>query len=238
MAKKNKQNTSYLPPEGWCCRTLAELWPLRRWWRIQVKNNPKWSKNLVSQHFPIKLCVYIFSHLYPAHCIPSSLSPSNLIIALASIWLYWNLIEVITIIFFPIKIKMVWVIISTCIQPPQSVLHQSRPACLLARPDVRRRPGVENLQSGRDRCSKDKQLLSYHDHNDRDDCAWAPLDDVMLNIWCASTSVSKYIRSIRDIDIEGYLAPPHACQTPTWCFSASDNWTLPPGKKLPRPRFW
>ena len=43
--------------------------------------------------------MYIVSHLYPAHCIPSSLSPSNLIIALASIWLYWNLVEIIAIIF-------------------------------------------------------------------------------------------------------------------------------------------
>ena len=145
MAKKNEHKTSYSPPEGWCCRTLAELWPLRRWWRKEVANNPKLSKNLVSQHFPTKLCVYILSHLYPAHCIPSALSPSNLIIALASIWLYWNLVE---INFFPIKI--VWKVISTCIQPPQNVLHQSRPACLLARPDARRRPGVENLQSGRD----------------------------------------------------------------------------------------
>ena len=179
MAKKNKQNTSYLPPEGWCCRTLAELWPLRRWWRKVVANNPKLSKNLVSQHFPTKLFVYILSHLYPAHSIPSALSPSNLIIALASIWLYWNLIEVITIIFFPIKIKMVWVIISTCIQPPQSVLHQSRPACLLARPDVRRRPVVENLQSGRDRCSKDERLLVYHNDTDRGDCACAPLNYLM-----------------------------------------------------------
>ena len=99
MAKKNKQNTSYLPPEGWCCRTLAELWPLRRWWRKEVANNPKVSKNLVSQHFPTKLCVHILSHLYPAHCIPSALSPSNLIIALASIWLYWNLVEIIAIFF-------------------------------------------------------------------------------------------------------------------------------------------
>ena len=123
------------------------------------------------------MCVCILSHLYPAHCIPSALSPSNLIIALAYIWLYWNLVE---IIFFPIEI--VWVIISTCSQPPQSVLHQSRPAFPLARPDARRRPVVENLQSGRDRCSKDEQLLIYNDDNDRDDCASAPLGDVMLNI--------------------------------------------------------
>ena len=140
----------------------------------------KLSKNLVSQHFPIKLCVYILSHLYPAHCIPSALSPSNLIIALASIWLYWNLVE---IFFFPIKI--IWEIISTCSQPTQSILHQSRPACLLVRPDARRRLGVGNLQSGRHRRSKDEKLLVYHhDDNDRDDCASAsaPLGDVMLNI--------------------------------------------------------
>ena len=68
--------------------------------------------------------------------------------------------------FFPINI--VWVIINTCSQPPQSVLHQSRPACLLARQDARRRPVVENLQSGRDRCSKDEQLLGYHHDNYRD----------------------------------------------------------------------
>ena len=83
-------------------------------------------------------------------------------------------------IFFPIKI--IWEIISTCSQPAQSILHQSRPACLLARPDAHRRPVVENLQSGRDRYSKDKQVLCYHDHNDRGYCAYAPLDDVMLNI--------------------------------------------------------
>ena len=86
--------------------------------------------------------------------------------------------------FFPIKI--VWVIISTCIQPPQSVLHQSRPACLLARPDVRRRPVVENLQSGRDRCSKDERLLDYHDDTDRDDCAFAPLNHL---IWLHTCTV-------------------------------------------------
>ena len=123
---------------------------------------------MVSQHCPTNLCVYILSHLYPAHCIPSALSPSNLIIALASIWLYWNLVEIIAILFFVIKI--IWVIIGTCSQPPQSVLHQSRPACLLARPDARRQPVVENLQSG-DRCCKDEQFLIYHDDNYRDDCA-------------------------------------------------------------------
>ena len=92
-------------------------------------------------------------------------------------------------IFFPIKI--VYKIIITCTQPPQSVLHQSRPAFPLARPDARRRPVVGNLQSGRDRFSKGGQFFIYDDDNDRDYCACAPLGDDARYLICLHTCVKN-----------------------------------------------
>ena len=52
---------------------------------------------LITMMAMITIMIRWWSDLYPAHCIPSSLSPSNLIMALASIWLYWNLIVIIII---------------------------------------------------------------------------------------------------------------------------------------------
>ena len=106
------------------------------------------------------------SYLYPAHCIPSPLSPSSLSMTPASIWLYWNLVSAIIII----MMHMMMMIIDHDVYDDDDHVHLYPPSsvCLT--------PIQTGLSTGRTRCSSSTSrwkssiwiMIWYDDNADKD----------------------------------------------------------------------